>query len=105
MPLDEAKLAELQSQSKTKIHVIKVGEKEIVLRQLDRMEYRKFKSDKDDERKRLDLAELLVMGHLVYPSAAEFEALLEDKPALVDILGAQLLSIAGLGESVEKKEL
>ena len=100
--LDEKKLDELRTKH-GKLHIRAVDDTDFVLRAPSRLEYRKWKADIQDERKKLDASELLLLPCIVYPEPQDFQAMLDERPALADTLGLQLLEIAGMTKAVEKK--
>lgn len=103
--LDDKKLSELAAKSPGKLTSLKASGAEVVVRVPSRLEFRKWKADCQDDRKRLDAAELLLLPCVVYPDVAELEQLFEDKPGLVDTFSLQLLELAGFSQAVEKKAL
>lgn len=102
--MDPAKLQELKSNSPTEVAVYSVSGVDIVLRAPSRMEYRAWKANVRDERKRLDAPELLLNTCVLSPPIAELQTLFDRKPALIDTLSSKALELAGLQEDVEKKE-
>jgi hypothetical protein len=68
--------------------------------------WRRFLAQGADERKQEVATENLVRGCLVHPDQASFNALLEDRPGLVQTFGVTLVEHAGASaKGAEKKVL
>jgi|SRR5688572_1121941 len=65
----------------------------------------RFRVQAGDDKKRTVSVENLVRGCLVYPPEAEFDALVERRPGLIESFGVALVEHAGLTDRVEKKVL
>lgn len=79
----------------------KTPEWEFVIRSPKRSEYKQFRSQVHNEARKAEATEILVRQLVIYPTSAEFEALMEDWPALCDGCGGTLNSLAG-AEQVEE---
>ena len=78
----------------------KTPEWEFVIKAPNRSQYKQFRSQVHDEKRKADATEMLVRHLVVYPSPEEFDALMEEWPALCDGCGGTLNSLAG-AEQVE----
>lgn len=69
-------------------------------------DWRRFRSQLHEERKRVDAPETLLRSCIVHPDKAGFDAMVEEMPGLLDNFAAQLVELAsGDGRSGEKKVL
>lgn len=88
------------------LHELPLGEGEAVLvRRPRRADYKKFRGKADREATRADALEILARDCIVWPDVAAFEAMLERRPALADVVGGKLLELAGLSEDPDTKKL
>lgn len=88
------------------VHVLTAeGGEAVICRRPTRGEYRKFKADRADDAKRIMAVESLFLSCLVHPPPAEFDAVLDRRPALADVFGVKLLELAGFDEKVESGKL
>lgn len=71
------------------------GNWEVVMRKPSHAEYKRFRAMLHNEAQKPDAAENLARVCVVYPSRAEFDALLEDYPAIGDACGNALGELAG----------
>ena len=70
----------------------------IIVRGPSAGEWRRWRADSADVKKRAQSVETLVRACVVHPDAAGFSALLERAPALVETLAESVLELAGLEE-------
>lgn len=68
-------------------------------------EYQRWKEHSDDEATKFYALAELAQTCVLEPAGAEFRALLDRRPALGDVLGKELLRIAGLAENVQSEKL
>lgn len=80
------------------------GEK-IIVRSPSSADWKKFRADQSDDRKKLYAADGLLRRCCVHPDAQGLDAMLELKPGLVETYGVELVELAGMAEGAEKKEL
>jgi hypothetical protein len=101
------KLKELKEKYPTlEMHLITVqGQEEVVLRAPDKVTFKRFRAQMQDEKKKLDASELLVRACMLHPDSAGFDAMLEHKPGLVETLLNVILDLAGMEKEPEKKVL
>lgn len=74
---------------------------EFVIRSPKRSEYKQFRSQVHNESRKAEATEILVRQLVIFPTAEEFDALMEDWPALCDGCGGTLNALAG-AEQVEE---
>ena len=67
-------------------------------------EYDRYKSTLFKEATRSAAPELLVKMCVVYPSAAEFEAMVDKAPAIVDTCVSPVLELAGMNSEADTKK-
>ena len=79
----------------------KTPEWEFVIRSPKRSEYKQFRSQVHNEARKAEATEILVRQLVIYPTPGEFDALMEDWPALCDGCGGTLNALAG-AEQVEE---
>ena len=80
------------------------GEYAVLVRAPTRGEYKRFRAESLDERKRAEAVEHLCRSCVVYPDPAAFDALLDRKPALADIFGAKVLELEGAAGEAEARK-
>lgn len=68
-------------------------------KRLSRMEYKRFRAQLFDDKKRPDALEAITNLCRVYPDQAAYDAMLDRQPALADAFGEQLLEVAGAGKA------
>ena len=105
MEIESDLLARLRSEHGDDLHKLEASEVSIVARPPTNAEYRRFRAKTADERTRPDALEELALSCLIHPSRAEFEKILQRKPALADVFGAKLLEIAGITGEADAKKL
>jgi hypothetical protein len=76
----------------------------VVFRGANRVEYRQWKSARDDDAKKFAADEILSRACVVYPDAAAFEAMLDKLPALAGILQGEIIQVSG-GAALSRKKL
>ncbi len=87
------------------VYLLEAAGVAVVARPPSRAEYRRFRARALDEKNRADALEALTRACVVWPEQAEFDTLLEQKPALAEVFGAKLLELAGAVEEAEIKKL
>lgn len=105
MPLGEAELDALKAKHGRQLQLITTPEGEVVVRAPDRATWRMFKSMVSDDSKRELAAERLLHACLVHPDKVTLERMLDDAPALEDVLAGAVLELAKQRASIEKKAL
>ncbi len=94
MAIDPKIVAELKEKHPA-LKLFQVGS--IIVKRPGPVEYRKFKvKGMTGGAARADATEELVRDCLVYPDQAAFTAMVNDQPALVDVLVDRLLDLAGV---------
>lgn len=78
------------------------GGETVLVKRPNRGDYRRFRADRQDDKRRAVALEALFEACLVFPKLDDFEPILDRKPALADVLGGKLLEIAS-GETPEGK--
>lgn len=71
------------------------GGETVLVKRPSRADYRKFRHDRMDDKRREFAAEELFEACLVHPELDEFDAVLDRKPALADLFGHVISEIAG----------
>ena len=79
----------------------KTPEWQFVIRAPKRSEYKRFRSEVHNESRKSEATETLVRQLVIFPTPEEFDALMEDWPALCDGCGGTLNALAG-AEQVEE---
>lgn len=74
---------------------------EIAVVKPGRKEYERFRKQLGDDNKRDGALESLLRAHVLSPERAQFDALLDEYPALPEEFGKPLLSAIGLSGSAE----
>lgn len=101
--IDPAKIEDHKAKlGSDKVHHLKAGEYEILVRSPGRAQWRRFMQTSAVPERRADAIEMLARDCLLEPSAKDFDALLEERPALGLIFGEEVANIAGIGLAVEK---
>lgn len=84
------------------VYELTEGGETVLVKRPSRADYRKYRHDRMDDKRREFAYEELFEACLVHPELDAFEATLDRKPALPDLFGASLAEIAG-GEDPEGK--
>lgn len=79
------------------------AETEIVIKRPSRGEYKRFRTMLFDDAQKADAVETLAKNCVVYPE--NFAALLEDRPALADLVGGKAAEFAGAEGKIDAKKL
>jgi hypothetical protein len=82
----------------------KTPEWEFVIKSPNRSQYKQFRSQVHDEKRKAEATEILVRQLIIYPDPTEFDQMMEDWPALCDGCGGTLNALAG-AEQVEAGKL
>lgn len=77
---------------------VKTKRGDVIVRGPDQGEWRRFRADSADPKKKAQSVETLVRACVVHPDPPLFSALLERAPALVETLAESVLELAGLEE-------
>jgi hypothetical protein len=75
----------------------------VIVRRPKRGEYQRYQSERFNDAKKTRALERLFLSCLVWPLPAEFDAVLEQMPALGDTFGLGVCEIAGGGGYTVKK--
>lgn len=105
--MTEQGIKELQEKH-GKIHVLSVevdgDHYEVVVKRPSRAEFKRYRGDSMKEgAKRDEVAEEFLLRHIV-SERAEWDAIAEDRPGLVETFVVKLLGICGFGAEVEAKK-
>lgn len=103
MQIDDSKLSELEAEH-GEVFVLTEGGETAVFKRPTRAQYRRFRSERLDDRKASTALETLFSGCLVYPPAKEFDAVIDRKPALPDLFASKLLDVASGAEDPAQKK-
>lgn len=103
----EAQLAEVRAKHPTaSLHLLEFDDGAIVAKQPTPGEWKRFvTATLADRGQSANALETLVRSCLVWPDPAAFDALIEERPALIQRLGDKLSDIAGASENVRAKKL
>lgn len=89
-----------------RVHVITTPDGETVyVRAPAQGVWRRFRAEMQDDRRNEMASERLMRACLLHPDMPSFDAMLEDRPALLDTFASELCEIAGLVKHSEKKVL
>jgi hypothetical protein len=77
----------------------------VYFRAAKRAEYARFKDRVAEKTNRMLAIDELVISCVVHPAQEAFEAILEKRPALADVLSEEILTIAGAVRGAEVKKL
>lgn len=102
--MDAATLSELKSKHGT-LFEYSPGGHTVLFRQANRQDYKRFKAEALDEKKKLIATENLCSACLVYPDRPAYESVLDRFPTLADKAAADLMEALGGAEQLEKKVL
>jgi len=86
------------------LYMVETPVGDVVFRGANRIEYRQWKSAREDDVKKFAADEILSRMCVVYPSAAIFEAMLDKLPALATLLQGEIIQISG-GAALSAKKL
>lgn len=103
MSITPEKVAELEAKHGKVLHLRREAG-EAVFRRPKRDEWRKFKADLGNDEGKHMASENLVIACAVWPERAQFEALLDDAPGLIDAFANGLTSWSGLGQAETVKK-
>lgn len=110
MALDQKLLEDLKAKhgSAFPIHIPETefdAALDVAVRRPPRGEWKRYRAMLFDEAQRADALETLTKACVVHPSAEEFAALLNDRPALVSTIGNIITEkLAGAGGEAEVKK-
>lgn len=77
---------------------VKTKRGDVIVRGPDQGEWRRFRAESGDAKKKAQSVETLVRACVVHPAAPAFSAMLDRAPALVETLAESVLELAGLEE-------
>lgn len=81
------------------------GPDEVIVRTPNRAQWKRFRAQIGNEKRRDDALELLLRDCVVHPEKADFDAMLDRRPGLAETFGAQVVELAGAVKEPEKKAL
>lgn len=108
--LTDAEMMALKAQHGNKLLKVTIPATEfdeetiVVLKRPPRAEYKRFRSMLHDDQK-ADALETLGKSCVVYPDAVAFQAMLDERPALAEVVGGRAAEFAGLEGKAEAKKL
>jgi hypothetical protein len=109
LSLTEEKIAELKERhGEGQLVAITVDSstgEQVVIRRPSRAEWKKFRAHGSDDKRRQHAPENLVRECSVFPDVDRLNALLDRYPGLVETLTIELVQLAGMTDSPEKKVL
>lgn len=110
MALDPKIIDELKAQHGSAFHIHIPESKydgavDIVVKRPPRAEWKRFRAMLFDPEQKPNALETLAKVCVIYPDAAAFAELLNERPALAEKIGDQCTEVAGGGGSVEAKKL
>ena len=100
----EAEVAELKSKH-GRVHLLTLEDASLVVRIPTAFEFRKWQADSADEKKRIDGSADLLTRCTVWPAPEKAKEMLDARPGLRLSFFGELIELAGVSRSVEKKEL
>lgn len=101
--IDDSKLDELRAKHGA-LYSVDTELGPVIYRGANRIEFRQWKANRDDDAKKLVADEILARACVVYPDAAGFEALLDKLPALATLLQGEIIEVSG-GAKLSAKKL
>lgn len=107
--MDEAQLASLKAKYGT-VFEIKIPASDyddavsVFVKRVPKADWKRFRSMASDDAQRADALETLTWACVVYPDAAGFGAMLEERPGLAEKIGGKLVDMAGGEKSAEVKK-
>lgn len=78
---------------------------EVVIKRPPRGEYKRFRAMLFDEEQKAGALETLARSCVVYPEPAEFNKMLDERPALAETVGGKCAEFAGAEGKVDAKKL
>jgi hypothetical protein len=103
--IDEQTIEDLKAKHGEVVHLVDPETRtEVVARKPPRAAYKRFRSMAFDPKKQADAAESLMVDCVVYPSRDEWNAMLEQYPALAETFAPEVLKLAGASQSVDAKK-
>lgn len=81
------------------------AETEIVVKRPPRGEYKRFRAMLFDDAEKANAMETLAKACVVYPEGSGFQALLEERPGLAEVVGGKCAELAGMEGKVDAKKL
>lgn len=103
--ISKEQLDELETLHGRIAHVrsLREGEWEVVLKKPRRADYKMFRSQSHNAAQASDATEILVRKLVVYPSADEFMALLEEYPAIPEACSGAVGMLVGISAAADSK--
>lgn len=96
---------ELKAKHGADLHVLAHDGCEVIVKRPGRFEYRKFRKETLDERKKEDAPENFIRACCVYPEPADLSRMLEARPGLVDTFSGALIDLAGTSREADVSPL
>lgn len=82
---------------------------EVVCKRPNRAEFKRFLSERGkcqgDVQRADEVLEAFLRRHLLLPDKLEFDAMLDERPGLLETFASKLLDLCGAGAEVEAKKL
>lgn len=109
--MTDDKIQELKSKHGEKLKVIPIpatefdAECEVVIKRPPRGEYKRFRAMLFDEEQKAMALETLARSCVVFPEAADFNKMLDERPALAETIGGKCAEFAGAEGKVDAKKL
>ena len=96
--MDAKVIEELKAAHGSGLHLIEHDGVEVVAKRPGGPQYRRWKQLTLDEKRRIDAGATLVRDCVVHPAAAELQALIDERPGLVDTFAGKLVELAGASQ-------
>ena len=100
--IDSEKLDELRAKHGA-LYSVDTEHGPVVYRGCNRIEFRQWKANRDDDAKKLVADEILARACVVYPDAAAFDSVLDKLPALATLLQSEIIEVSGGAKLAAKK--
>lgn len=104
MKPNENEVSELKAKHGA-LHLLEHEEHAVVVKMPSVGDAKRFRAATSDEAKKPQALEVLLRSCVVWPDAAGLEAMLSERPFLVETFGGGLLELAGAAKSPAKKAL
>jgi hypothetical protein len=98
-------ITELKEKHGNDLHLLAHDGVEVVAKRPGKNEYRKFRRETMDEKRKENAAEGFVRSCVVSPGGAEVTAIFDQRPGLVDTLASALVDLAGAAKECESTPL
>lgn len=116
MPIDEQTLESLKAKHGSVLHLKffdpndereekdRTPAAEIVVKRPSRAAYKRWRSMIVDDAKKADAVETLMKDAVVHPTLPEWEAMLDEYPALPETFGGEVLKLLGANTKADAKK-